>query len=114
MLGKYIHISVWSEIHDFLHLKPYDYYMIKTKFFQIHYLFFFQVIFACLFAMTMAAPQWWGGYAHGLPADTLPATVQGGLVRYPNGALVPAQTPSVAAAGAAHLAYKFGPYAWGR
>ena len=41
MLGKYIHISVWSEIHDFLHLKPYDNYMINffkftTYFFSGH------------------------------------------------------------------------------
>lgn len=63
--------------------------------------------------MATPVPQYYG-YSHGLPADLAPATIQGGLVRYPNGALVPRQTPSVAAAGAAHLAAKFGPYAyWG-
>ena len=64
--------------------------------------------------MSMAAPQpYWGwgghyGYAAHYPADLLPATLQAGLVAYPNGAVVPHDTPSVAAAKAAHLAYKFG------
>lgn len=69
----------------------------------------------------MAAPQWYrgygggyagyGGYSHGYPADLAPAVVQGGLVGYSNGAVVPRLTPSVAAATAQHLNAKFGAYA---
>ena len=44
--------------------------------------------------------------SYGLPADTLPATVQAGLQTYPNGAVVPKLTPSVAAATADHLRSK--------
>ena len=65
--------------------------------------------------MSMAAPKpYWPhyGYAAHYPADLLPATLQAGLVTYPNGAVVPHDTPSVAAAKAAHLSYKFG--IWGR
>ena len=60
----------------------------------------------------MAMP-YYGFYSHGLPADTLPATVQAGLVAHPNGAVTPALTPSVAAATHAHLATKFGGYGYG-
>ena len=73
----------------------------------------FQIL-ACLIACALAAPYYPYGYAHGLPADLAPAVVQNGLVAHPNGAVTPALTPSVAAATHAHLATKFGPYAyWG-
>merc|ERR1712129_396004 len=75
-------------------------------------------LFICLFALfacAAAAPQYfgyggYGGYSHGLPADLAPAVLQNGLVSYPNGAVVPSLTPSVAAATHAHLATKFGAY----
>jgi len=74
-------------------------------------------LFICLFALfacVAAAPQFFygHGYSHGLPADLHPAVVQNGLVSYPNGAVVPALTPSVAAATHAHLATKFGAYGY--
>jgi len=73
--------------------------------------YFFQICLFAMIACAFAAPQYLYGaypYAHHLPADTLPATVQAGLVHHPNGAVTPAQTPAVAAAAHAHLATKFG------
>lgn len=61
-------------------------------------------------AVASPVPQYF--YSHALPADLAPAVVQNGLVSYPNGAVVPSLTPSVAAATAAHLHTKFGPYAY--
>ena len=66
----------------------------------------FQICLFALIACAFAAPQYYGGYADVVPAGGY------GLVRYPNGALVPAQTPSVAAAGRAHLNAKFGLYGY--
>jgi len=66
-----------------------------------------------LFAAVAAAPQYfYGHHAYALPADLAPAVVQNGLVSYPNGAVVPSLTPSVAAATHAHLATKFGAYGY--
>ena len=81
-------------------------YLITYSFVQVQTCYL--QIFVCLVGMAMAAPYYPYYAAYG-PADLLPATA-GGLVRHPNGALVPAQTPSVAAARAAHLGGKFGGY----
>lgn len=65
-------------------------------------------LFICLFALlacVAAAPQYLYGHAYALPADLAPAVLQNGLVSYPNGAVVPSLTPSVAAATHAHLAF---------
>ena len=58
-----------------------------------------------LIACAFAAPQYYGGYADVVPAGGY------GLVRVGN-AVVPAQTPAVAAAAHAHLAAKFGRYGY--
>jgi len=52
----------------------------------------------------------YGGY-HGPLSAALPATVGGGLVSHPNGAVVPANEPAVAAARADHLLTQGAAYA---
>ena len=66
-----------------------------------------------MFAYVAAAPQYsYGQYpAYARPVDLAPLERdQNDPVNYPNGAVVPSFTPSVAAATHAHLATKFGAY----
>merc|ERR1712080_223661 len=70
------------------------------------------IAFSALLAVVAAeAEPWYGlGYGYGLLHKPVITSV-GGLTTYSNGAVVPTNTPAVAAATANHLATKFGVYA---
>jgi len=70
------------------------------------------IAFSALLAVVAAeAEPWYGlGYGYGLLHKPVITSI-GGLTTYSNGAVVPTNTPAVAAATASHLATKFGAYA---
>merc|ERR1711974_132657 len=66
---------------------------------------------ALLAVVAAEAEPWYGlGYGYGLLHKPVITSI-GGLTTYSNGAVVPTNTPAVAAATANHLATKFGVYA---
>merc|ERR1712020_587960 len=70
------------------------------------------IAFSALLAVVAAeAEPWYGlGYGYGLLHKPVITSI-GGLTTYSNGAVVPTNTPAVAAATAQHLTTKFGAYA---